>query len=61
MYNSFSGDACMKRRKPLIMTGVRQCGKTYIQRKFGKQIMNKYIGKLLLKYYNICEICTIKI
>ena len=51
----------MKRRKPLIMTGVRQCGKTYIQRKFGKQIMNKYIGKLLLKYYNICEICTIKI
>lgn len=26
-----------KRRKPLIMTGVRQCGKTYILREFGSE------------------------
>ena len=26
-----------KNRKPLLMTGVRQCGKTYIIKVFGKQ------------------------
>ena len=26
-----------KNRKPLLMTGVRQCGKTYIIKEFGKQ------------------------
>ena len=26
-----------KNRKPLLMTGVRQCGKTYIIKQFGKQ------------------------
>ena len=26
-----------KNRKPLLMTGVRQCGKTYIIKAFGKQ------------------------
>ena len=26
-----------KNRKPLLMTGVRQCGKTYIVKKFGDQ------------------------
>ena len=24
-------------RKPLLLTGVRQCGKTYIIREFGKE------------------------
>ena len=26
-----------KNRKPLLMTGVRQCGKTYLMREFGKR------------------------
>lgn len=26
-----------KNRKPLLMTGVRQCGKTYLIREFGKR------------------------
>ena len=25
------------RRKPLLLTGVRQCGKTYILKEFGRQ------------------------
>lgn len=27
-----------KNRKPLLLTGVRQCGKTYIIKEFGKKI-----------------------
>ena len=26
-----------KRRKPLLLTGVRQCGKTFIVRKFAEE------------------------
>ena len=26
-----------KNRKPLLLTGVRQCGKTYIIKEFGKK------------------------
>ncbi|MCP4633323.1 MAG: AAA family ATPase, partial [candidate division Zixibacteria bacterium] len=29
-----------KNRKPLILKGVRQCGKTYILNEFGKQHYN---------------------
>ncbi len=28
---------CSKRRKPLILTGVRQCGKTYLLKQFGSE------------------------
>ncbi len=30
-----------KRRKPLIMTGVRQCGKTYALKEFGSRYTDK--------------------
>ena len=32
-----------KRRKPLLLTGVRQCGKTYIVEKFGKEYFESYV------------------
>lgn len=31
------------RRKPLLLTGVRQCGKTYIVEKFGKESFDSYV------------------
>lgn len=30
-----------KRRKPLLMTGVRQCGKTYVLKEFGEQYFKR--------------------
>ncbi len=32
-----------KRRKPLLLTGVRQCGKTYIVEEFAKEYFENYI------------------
>ena len=32
-----------KRRKPLLLTGVRQCGKTYIVEKFAKECFEEYV------------------
>ncbi|MCR4675351.1 MAG: ATP-binding protein [Lachnospiraceae bacterium] len=32
-----------KRRKPLLLTGVRQCGKTYIVKKFGEKEFEKLV------------------
>lgn len=31
-----------KRRKPLILTGVRQCGKTYLLKKFGSEYFDNF-------------------
>lgn len=31
------------RRKPLLMTGVRQCGKTYIVKEFAKEHFNRFV------------------
>ena len=31
------------RRKPLLLTGVRQCGKTYIVEKFAKESFSSYV------------------
>ena len=31
------------RRKPLLMLGVRQCGKTYIIKEFAKEHFNNYV------------------
>ena len=30
-------------RKPLLLTGVRQCGKTYIVEEFGKEHFKNYV------------------
>ena len=30
-------------RKPLLLTGVRQCGKTYIVEKFGREHFQSYV------------------
>ena len=32
-----------KNRKPLLLTGVRQCGKTYILKKFGEEHFDSYV------------------
>ena len=32
-----------RNRKPLLLTGVRQCGKTYILRKFGEEHFDNYV------------------
>lgn len=32
-----------KRRKPLLLTGVRQCGKTYVIKEFGEKYFENYI------------------
>lgn len=32
-----------RRRKPLIMTGVRQCGKTYVLKEFGKEYFENMV------------------
>lgn len=41
MYREIYDDLCKwkdnKRRKPLMITGVRQCGKTYVLRQFGEE------------------------
>ena len=31
-----------KRRKPLILTGVRQCGKTYLLKEFGSEYFDNF-------------------
>ncbi len=31
------------RRKPLLLTGVRQCGKTYIVEEFAKEYFESYV------------------
>ena len=31
------------RRKPLLISGVRQCGKTYIVKEFGKQYFENLV------------------
>ena len=31
------------RRKPLLLTGVRQCGKTYIVEEFAKECFENYV------------------
>jgi hypothetical protein len=33
-------------RKPLLLTGVRQCGKTYVCKEFGKKHSLEYISSL---------------
>ena len=32
-----------KRRKPLMITGVRQCGKTYLIKEFAKECFRDYV------------------
>ena len=32
-----------RRRKPLLLTGVRQCGKTYIVKEFGRQYFDDFV------------------
>ncbi|HQL57781.1 MAG TPA: AAA family ATPase [Myxococcota bacterium] len=32
-----------RNRKPLLLTGVRQCGKTYILKKFGEEHFDSYV------------------
>ena len=32
-----------RRRKPLMITGVRQCGKTYLIKQFAEQYFEQYV------------------
>ena len=34
-----------RRRKPLLVSGVRQCGKTYIIREFGEEYFDSLVYK----------------
>ena len=31
------------KRKPLVITGMRQCGKTYVMQKFGKEAFESVV------------------
>ena len=44
------------RRKPLILTGVRQCGKTYIIDEFCKREYKNYVYVNLFEQDNIVEL-----
>jgi len=45
---------CSEYRKPLILKGVRQCGKTYLLKEFGKRCYDNYV------YFNFEETETLK-
>jgi predicted AAA+ superfamily ATPase len=45
-----------KNRKPLLLTGVRQCGKTYILKKFANEHFDNYIYINLEKEPQIADV-----
>lgn len=44
-----------RRRKPLLMTGVRQCGKTYIINEFGKSSFGSMVHLNFEESGSVCD------